>query len=179
MDSAWVEARKQKETIESYLMREYKISKADIGRALEEYFDCSFLEFNEKFPIPSHLLANLNPDFLRHELWVPLDKSGGVIRVLVDDPDNILKRDSIMHLLKTKMLKFDVALAEDILKFINHFFSFPPEESTFKELLGKMEMVDEADGESDGYGEKTTRYPDTGASGAITSRCTPSSRSCL
>jgi type II secretory ATPase GspE/PulE/Tfp pilus assembly ATPase PilB-like protein/GAF domain-containing protein len=149
LDSAWDEARQQKETVESYLMRKYKISKADIGRSLGEYFNCSFFEFNEKFPIPSNLLDNLNPEFLRHELWVPLDKSGGVIRVLVDDPNNILKRDSIMHLLKTKMLKFEVALAEDILKFINYFFSIPTGESTFKELLGKMETVDEVDEASD------------------------------
>lgn len=152
LDSAWDGARQQKETVESYLMKKYNISKADIGRSFEEYFSCSFLEFNDKFPIPSDMLGTLNlkPEFLCRELWVPLEKAGGAIRVLVDDPNNIIKRDSIMSLLKTKTLKYEVALAEDILKFINHFFSSPTDASSFRDLLGKMELADEAGGESDG-----------------------------
>jgi len=36
-----------------------------------------------------------------------------------------LKRDTIENLLKTKKVKYDVALPEDILKYINLFFTLP------------------------------------------------------
>ena len=56
-------------------------------------------------------------------MWVPLESVDGRIHVIMDDPKNILKRDTIESILKTKAVKYDVALPEDIIKFINLFYS--------------------------------------------------------
>jgi hypothetical protein len=61
------------------------------------------------------LLKNLKREYLRRELWVPLCKTDDKIQVIVDDPNNILKRDMIESLLKTKAVKYDVAFPEDII----------------------------------------------------------------
>jgi hypothetical protein len=42
--------------------------------------------------------------------------------VQLDDPQNILKRDAIESLLKTKAVEYCVAAKEDILLYIDHFF---------------------------------------------------------
>ncbi len=63
-----------------------------------------------RFPIPGDLLINLKKDYLRRELWVPLEKKDGIIHIIVDDPNNILKRDMIENLLKTKAVRYDVSL---------------------------------------------------------------------
>jgi len=142
MDAAWEEAREQKETMEQYLMRKYRISKDDIGHSFEEFYRCRFVDYNEKAVIPGDLIRNLKRDYLSRELWVPLETIDGYIHVLVDDPNNILKRDAIENLMKSKKVKYDVALPDDILKFINLFFRTSDGEHSFTELLGKLDDDD-------------------------------------
>jgi type II secretory ATPase GspE/PulE/Tfp pilus assembly ATPase PilB-like protein len=149
LDSSWQDARKAGETMEEYLMQKYRITKGDIGKSLEDFYRTKFLEFNEKHASPKNLLSNLRQEYLRRELWVPLEKVEGKIRVLVDDPNNILKRDTIESLLKTKAIEYCVGLKEDILKFINHFFSAVQVEVSIAEMLGRLELSEEKEEEED------------------------------
>jgi type II secretory ATPase GspE/PulE/Tfp pilus assembly ATPase PilB-like protein len=139
LESAWKESREKKETMENFLMQKYKISKDDIGHAFEEFYNCRFIKYNDKLPIPGHLIKDLKKNFLRRELWVPLEMIGDRIHVLIDDPNNIIKKDTIESLLKTKKIKYDVAMEEDIIKYINLFYNTPDSEHSFTELLGEME----------------------------------------
>jgi type II secretory ATPase GspE/PulE/Tfp pilus assembly ATPase PilB-like protein len=147
LDSAWEESREQKETMEAFLVKKYKISREDMGKGFEEFFRCKFEQFNDKQPIPGDLLRNLKKEYLRRELWVPLEKKDGNIRILVDDPNNILKRDTIESLLKTKAVKYDVAFPEDIIKYINYFYQSPEDESTISDILGKVDVEEEPEEE--------------------------------
>jgi type II secretory ATPase GspE/PulE/Tfp pilus assembly ATPase PilB-like protein len=149
LDNAWDEAREAKETMEVYLMRKYKISKEDIGKSVADFYRCKFIQFNDKLPIPGDLLKNLKKEYLRRELWVPIEKVEGNIHVIVDDPNNILKRDTIESLLKTKAVTYDVAMSEDIIKFINHFYHAPDDESSFNDILHKLDSDEESDDEDD------------------------------
>lgn len=153
LDGAWEESREKKEPMESLLQKKYGISKADIGKSLEDFYRCQFVQFDDKFPIPGDLLRNLKQEYLRRELWVPLSKVGDNIQVIVDDPNNILKRDAIESLLKTKAVKYDVAFAEDIVNYINHFFQTSTDTTSFTDLLGKL---DEDEDPSDEEGEIVT-----------------------
>ena len=151
IDKATEEAREQKEPIENVLIHKYKVSKDNIGMSLAEYYNCQFITFNDKLPIPGELLRNLTKPYLKRELWVPLERVDGRIRVLVDDPTNIIKRDTIEGLLKTKSVKYDVSLSDDILKYIDRFYSSPQDDSSIDEILGKLEqdeaVVEEENGE--------------------------------
>ena len=80
------------------------------------------IAFNVNHPIPDDLLHSLRYEFLRRELWAPLGKEAGRIRVVIDDPDNLLKKDMIENLLRTKEVDYYPATKEDILKYINHFY---------------------------------------------------------
>ncbi|PKN84215.1 MAG: pilus assembly protein [Deltaproteobacteria bacterium HGW-Deltaproteobacteria-1] len=142
MEAAWAGAREKKESIEYYLMNNHRISKDDIGHSFEDFYRCRFIDYNDKTVIPGDLLKNLKKDYLHRELWVPLETIDGWIHVIVDDPNNILKRDAIENLLKTKKVKYDVALPEDILKFINFFFGSSEAEHSFTELLGRLDDED-------------------------------------
>jgi len=148
LDSAWEESRELKETMEGFLMTKYKIPKADIGRSFEEFYRCAYVPYDERAPIPVDLLKPLKKDYLRRELWVPIGKADNKVRVIVDDPNNILKRDMIETLLKTKAVQYDVSFPEDILKYINLFFQAPREYS-FDDLLGRLDEGEFHDGEDD------------------------------
>jgi len=122
MDAAWDEAREAKESVERYLMRKYRISKDDIGHSFEEFYRCRFIDYSEKTIIPGDLIRNLKKDYLQRELWVPLEIRGGKVVVIVDDPQNIIKRDMIENILKTKSIEFLCATKQDIGKFIEYFY---------------------------------------------------------
>jgi type II secretory ATPase GspE/PulE/Tfp pilus assembly ATPase PilB-like protein len=143
LDNAWEESRDNKETMENFLMNKYKISKSDIGHSMEEFFRCKYIPYNEKTPIPGDLLKNLKKDYLRRELWVPIGKIDNNIHVIVDDPNNILKRDMIESLLKTKAVKYDVSLGEDIIRYVNLFYQATGEDSSINDILGKLEGTEE------------------------------------
>ncbi|MDR2861750.1 MAG: Flp pilus assembly complex ATPase component TadA [Syntrophobacterales bacterium] len=149
LDSAWEDSRELKTTIEDFLMTKYKISKADLGRSFEEFYHCTYVSYNEEMPIPGDLLGALKKDYLRRELWVPIGRIGDKIRIIVDDPNNILKRDMIESLLKTKAVQYDVAFPDDILKYINLFFRAPIKESSINDLLGRLDEGDHRDDEED------------------------------
>jgi len=150
LDSAWDKSREEKESMETFMMNKYKISRDDIVKSYEEYFRCKVIPFNDKFPIPGDLLKNLKKEFLRREMWVPLEKVEGNIHVILDDPNNILKRDTIESILKTKAVKYDVAFTEDIIKYINLFFSSHEDEHSIDDILGKNLDSDEDIEEEDG-----------------------------
>lgn len=79
--------------------------------------------FDPKATIPRELLDTINKDYLLRELWCPYQVTDGWTRVLVDNPDNLIKRDEIMRLLKTKSVEFLKSDKSDILRFIRHFYS--------------------------------------------------------
>ncbi len=85
--------------------------------------------FSREVRIPEKLLSNLSYEYLRRELWVPLEEHHGRVSVIVDNPDNILKRDMIETLLRQKKLEYCLAEKEDILKFIDYFYGVesPPD----------------------------------------------------
>jgi len=80
------------------------------------------IKFSRGYPIPEDLLKNLRYEYLRRELWVPLELRGGKMVVIVDNPSNIIKRDMIENILKTKSVEYISATKQDIWKFIECFY---------------------------------------------------------
>ena len=144
LNRAKKEAEEKKEALEDILMQEYKISKSDIGQSLEFFYQSNFVQFDHNTPIPGDLLKNFRKEYLMREKWVPLSRHDNMIRVLVDDPQNIIKRDTIENLLKTKNIKYDFALKEDIQKYIEFFYRENSQEATFTELIGRLDAADDA-----------------------------------
>ncbi len=155
LNASWEDMQRSQKSLEDMLIEKYNISKDDMGEFLNEFYQCRFVEYDENKTVPNDLLKNLKYDFLKRELWVPLESAGETIVVMVDDPSNILKRDTIENLLKTKEVEYCVALKSDILKTINHFFdpdrNLPPLTTApglngaAKKSSGKNTVISESD----------------------------------
>ena len=141
LHKAWKKAHEQKELIENIIMRKYNVYREDIGKALAEYYHCQFITFNDRIPIPHDLLTNINKKQLQRLPWAPLNKINGKINVIVDDPANIVKRETIESLLKTKMIKYSVSLTEDILKYIDRFCPSDEVGVEVEEKKGKEDYI--------------------------------------
>jgi type II secretory ATPase GspE/PulE/Tfp pilus assembly ATPase PilB-like protein len=92
---------------------------------------CNSVTFSREYPVPEELLKNLRYEYLRRELWVPLELRGGKITVIVDNPDDIIKRDMIENILKTKSVEYISATKEDIGKFIEYFYDVGEQEEDY------------------------------------------------
>jgi type II secretory ATPase GspE/PulE/Tfp pilus assembly ATPase PilB-like protein len=94
-----------------------------------------------RFSIPTDLIGNLKPLYLRKNLWVPLSRHEGKLKVLVDNPQLLDKLDSVRALIPATTYEFAVGLKEDILQFLDLFFGTPkePESESIDVILEKLE----------------------------------------
>jgi type II secretory ATPase GspE/PulE/Tfp pilus assembly ATPase PilB-like protein len=122
LQQAFALSKKMKKSVEYVLIEHFQVSKVAIGKSFSLYYGCPFRPYDEKFPVPVELLANLKQAFLLNEVWIPLswDKKG--VEILVDDPRDLNKTDNIKTLMKTGKITFSVAIREDIQSFIRLFF---------------------------------------------------------
>ena len=121
------EAMAKKEALEVILMKKYNILRDDIRKSLEIYYKCRFIQFNRRTTIPGYLLEKLEQSHLLRNLWIPFEEVGGFIHVIVEDPHDLQKRKIIESTLNSADIKYDVALPEDIVRFINH--AYEPEDA--------------------------------------------------
>jgi len=142
LDKAIQETRKTGQDIELFLIRNYKIPKKDIGKALSHYYRAPFVEYNERTPIPGELLSGLKVPFMKKNCWVPIGKDGEKVVIAIDNPYHLQKIDMIKPLFHGKELRFHVALKEDIQKYIKLFFHGDKEQSSIDEIIGQL-AIDE------------------------------------
>jgi len=139
LDKAIQEARKTRQEVEALLMKNFKMAKKDIGKALSNYYKAPFIEYSEQTPIPSDILSGLKVPFMKKNNWVPIGKDGEKIIIAIDNPYHLQKIDIIKPLFAGKGLVFHVALKEDIQKYLKLFFQDEKELGSIDEILGQLE----------------------------------------
>jgi len=145
MDNAIKEISETREDLSSVLINHYSVLKTDIGDALSSYYSCPFVQYSDDMPIPRDLLIGIAKYTLMNMLWVPLKVVKGKIHVAIDDPSDQLRKNKIEDILETKSIQYNVAVASDILHFINRFYyseeeAFPPRQRS--EMSSLSSQVD-------------------------------------
>ncbi len=103
---------------ETVLMQTYRVSKIDLGASLAHFYQVPFVEFDPRVSIDPELVKDLRLDFLRKHTWLPLRRDHAGVLVLVDNPHDLRKVDSIRMLLPRDQIRFAVGLRDDIVRFI-------------------------------------------------------------
>lgn len=150
LERAIAVSREQKTSVESILINDMKVKKDEVGRSLGEYYNCEYIPFDNNYPIPGDLLAKLKQVYLKSNLWVPLARENGKVKILIDNPQRLDKIDSVKSLIHAEKHEFAVGLKEDILQFLDYFYGTPQaqDEGSIDDILGKLDMEDEEEGES-------------------------------
>ncbi len=115
-------ARARTATVESIFIKDLRIDKLTLGQNIAEFFGCEYVPYNRYYPIPGDLLSKLNPAYLKRNLWVPLGKVNGKIKILVDNPRCLDKIQSINSLIHPEHYVLAVGLQEDIIGFLDAFY---------------------------------------------------------
>jgi type II secretory ATPase GspE/PulE/Tfp pilus assembly ATPase PilB-like protein len=140
-------ARDQKTSIETVFIEEMKVKRVEVGRSLAEFYNCEYVPFDSNYPIPGDLLTKLKHVYLKSNLWVPLRREDGKVKILIDNPQRLDKIDSVKSLIPAEKYEFAVGLREDILDFLDYFYGAPQgqDEGSIDEILGKLDVEDEVD----------------------------------
>lgn len=149
LNKALADARQRKESIETLLIREYKVPKVEMGESLSRFFKVPFVSFSNTAPIPGELLAGLKVPFMRTNVWVPLRTEDNQPVIAIDDPHDLRRIDEIKSLFPGKRLKLLVALKQDILDFIKLFTQDEKEMAEIDDILSQLQdetaEIDEAE----------------------------------
>ena len=123
LDKAKELAKQKNKLIEEVLIDNFDLEKADIGKSLSSFYDCPFIEFDEQDAgAAPECIKSVKEHFFRANCFVPIAEGNGQISVAVDNPHDLVKNDNIEAALKCGSIKFNVALKDDINKFIDYFF---------------------------------------------------------
>ena len=118
LDAAIAEAKRAATHVDLILMQQYNISKAQIGQSSSVFYRVPFIEFDDRLAIPPDLVREIKVEYLKKNYWIPLKREGGAVVVLVDDPHDLAKVDSVERALKNQKVKLAVGFRSDILRFI-------------------------------------------------------------
>ena len=150
LQQAITSARARRVSIEAVFLNELKVKKADIGQSLAEYYRCEYVPFDSNHPIPGELLTSVKQIFLKRNLWVPLSKEDGTVKILIDDPQRLDKIDTVKSLIKASKYEFAVGLKEDIMQFLDYFYGThhsEGDEGSIDDILGKLDSDEDDDAE--------------------------------
>ena len=136
------------------LIREMKISREEMAKALSLYFGTEFISFDQTLPHLEDIFTKIKPERLKKERWVPVQIENGVLHLVMEDPTDLGKQDLIRFIYpEYKRLSFNGGFRDDIESFIDHFYNITPGGDTstasMHDLLSKLDSSDEPDVESE------------------------------
>lgn len=142
LEKAEAKARAEDTSVEWVLLKDFALPQDLLLQSLSAYFRLDFEIFSDDTLIPVGLLENLDVDYLKHHLIVPIKEEEGAVVVLMANPKNVVSRDDIQSRFGRKSVKFKVALREDIIRYIDYFFKGVQASemtSDMSDLLGQLD----------------------------------------
>ncbi|MEZ4754974.1 MAG: GspE/PulE family protein, partial [Bdellovibrionota bacterium] len=130
-----------KTSISDLILNEGLASKAELGASFEHFYQVPFMAYDSQHQIPDELLKGINIDYLRTQIWVPIEGSqAGEVTILIDNPADAQKIMEIQRSLPAKQYAFRVGHKEDILKFLGQGGNDASKvDSNLQELVGKLQ----------------------------------------
>lgn len=112
--------------IERILTDEYCVSRLDLLEALSEHFQCPYIEYDERLPVPPDLIAGLDGERLSLEQWFPIIRDGDTVVIAANNPASPSMRSEAELMVPAKKHEYWVALSEDVQWFIQDFLHAGP-----------------------------------------------------
>ncbi len=126
LDGAARAARARGVELEQVLIGELGIGKQDLLAALSEYYNCPFIEYDERMPVPADLLRDVDGERLSLTGWFPVIREGDLVVIAARDPQDDRVFEEVKAAIKAGRYEFWVALDQDIQWFIQDYLHARP-----------------------------------------------------
>ncbi len=113
-------ARTLREPLEHVLQTRFNIDRASINNALSFFHKKRFVPYQPEIKVAAALLHDVKPEYLRKHVWVPVILENGEIAVLVTDPQEIDRMDSVSALMRATRHTVLISSQEDISRYIDN-----------------------------------------------------------
>ncbi len=133
-------SRKSEQTIEDFLVKKMKISKRVIGTSLSQFYKVPFVDSVKAISFPKNILQGITPAFMRRNVWVPISLENNWLKIAIDNPNDLPRIDQIRALFPGKLLRFCVALQDDILKMIDDLIAQRKKPPGIDEIIQRMSI---------------------------------------
>ena len=138
LSSAIAESRRRQVDVESILLEQYKVPKSELGISLSQFYRCPFMEYDERILPPPDLMKDLKHEFLKRNYWLPIRREDDGILVLIDNPQDLQRVDSISQALKNRKIKLAVGLRKDILLYLGAASGEYASKDSIGNILGEL-----------------------------------------
>jgi len=142
LNSAISEARRRQTDVESILIEQYKVPKNELGVSLSQFYRCPFVEYDERIIPPPDLMKDLRIEYLRRNVWMPLRREDDGVLVIIDNPQDLQRVDSVSQALKNRKIKWAVGLRKDILQFLGQAGGETTAKDSIGTILGDLRAED-------------------------------------
>jgi uncharacterized membrane protein YidH (DUF202 family) len=122
--------------LEWVLRYEFDIPRRKMLEALCEYYHCAWVEYDERRPVPPDLLMGLDGSQLCYSQWFPVIRDGEAVVIAACNPRDPEVIEEVQQAIEAPRYEFRVALAEDILSYIQDFMNSSPEHLVGNERTG-------------------------------------------
>lgn len=134
--------------LDAVLMREFKVPREDMAKALSLFFGTEFVKYEPSAPpMGEDLLKRVKPEQLVKEWWVPYKVENGVLSIIMDDPTDLGRQDMIKFIYpEYKRISYVGAFRDDIQSFIGLFYNKGAAIAaggSIDELINKLDSTDE------------------------------------
>lgn len=134
--------------LDAVLMREFKVPREELAKALSLFFGTEFIKYDPATPVmEEELLKRVKPDRLMKEWWVPFKVENSVLSIIMDDPTDLGRQDMIKFIYpEYKRISYAGAFRDDIQSFIGLFYNKGASLSSggsIDELINKLDSTDE------------------------------------
>jgi type II secretory ATPase GspE/PulE/Tfp pilus assembly ATPase PilB-like protein len=158
IEKAVTNARVNQIDVAKVLEEDYKIAKDEIGKAISQFYNAPFWEPKGK-TIPEDIKARVTSEFLKKNMFGPIEKNQGTLLVAVEDPYDLTKIDAIKAMNLAPRVDVCVALRGDILEYINSSYGLSSGTGGDGEQdLGRI-IMELGSGEEDEVDEKEQQTP--------------------
>ncbi|WP_163338379.1 GspE/PulE family protein [Desulfopila sp. IMCC35008] len=142
MERAMVIATQQEREVETILMENFLVAKAELGDALSAVYKTRFVDLKQSLFNAKKLVPLVDIELLRRNLIVPLEKKDNRLYLSAKDPANQAETEKIKHVFGVEEARFFLSFGDDIRECLDT-IAPPPEEEIEEEFEDDFEEEQE------------------------------------
>ena len=110
-----------------YLIEKIGIARAEVEKAVSQYYGVPFYRFTARQAIPEDLRQRLRVEFLRKICAVPIERRGPKLIVVIDNPHDIARADTLRSVETDREVSIQVGFRDEILACIEMSYGMRPD----------------------------------------------------
>jgi type II secretory ATPase GspE/PulE/Tfp pilus assembly ATPase PilB-like protein len=145
-------ARKNQIDVETVLLLDFKLQRSDLGKSFETLYGLPYFGYSDTVILPAEMLTGLNRSFLTKNYWIPIQKEGEKVTILINDPLNPDRNQNIRQIFPKKEIEYKIGLKIDIIDFLNSSLgmdlsSVDGDQPQIEEMSGLLSALKEEQGD--------------------------------